>query len=76
VELRRRIARHDEGRTPVSSFFDKAKDLAREHGDKIDEALDKVGDVVDEKTGGKHREKIDKAIGEAKKHTGDGTSRP
>ncbi|HEV7756456.1 MAG TPA: antitoxin [Mycobacteriales bacterium] len=62
----------------MTSFFNKAKNLAREHGDKIDKALDKVGDVVDQKTGGKHRDKIDKALGEAKKHTGNGdsTTRP
>jgi hypothetical protein len=56
----------------VSSFFDKAKDLAREHGDKIDQALDKVGEVVDQKTGGQHSDKIDKVVEEAKKRTGDG----
>lgn len=33
---------------------DKAKDLAQEHGDKI-------GDFVDEKTGGKYSEQIDQA---------------
>jgi hypothetical protein len=65
-------------RTPVSSFFDKAKDLAREHGDKIDQGIDKVADLVDERTDGKHRDKIDKIVDEAKKRTGDGpdTTRP
>ena len=56
----------------MSSFFDKAKDLAREHGDKIDQAVDKVAEVVDHKTGGKHSETIGKVVEEAKKRTGDG----
>jgi hypothetical protein len=56
----------------MSSFFDKAKDLAREHGDKIDQALDKAAEVVDQKTGGKHSDTIDKVVAEAKKRTGEG----
>lgn len=42
-------------------LFDKAKDLAEEHGDKVDSVLDKVGDMVDEKTSGEHTDKIQKA---------------
>ncbi|HSF26888.1 MAG TPA: antitoxin [Actinomycetes bacterium] len=40
---------------------DKAAKLAREHGEKIDDAIEKAGDVVDDKTGGKHSDKIDAA---------------
>jgi hypothetical protein len=60
------------------SLFDKAKDLARKHEDKIARGLDKAGDLIDQKTGGKHRDKIDKVVDEAKKRTGDGsgTTRP
>jgi hypothetical protein len=45
---------------------DKARDLATEHGDKIDDGIDKVADTVDQKTGGKHSDKIDKAADTAK----------
>lgn len=41
-------------------LFDKAKDLAAEHADKIEDAIDKAAEVVDDKTGGKHAERIDK----------------
>ncbi|HWC11486.1 MAG TPA: antitoxin [Acidimicrobiales bacterium] len=47
-------------------LFDKAKDLAQDHADKIDGAIDKAADAVDEKTGGKYSDKIDKAAGAAK----------
>lgn len=47
-------------------FLDKAKDLAKEHGDKVDDILDKVADLVDDKTGGKHHEKIESAVDKAK----------
>jgi hypothetical protein len=60
------------------SLFDKAKELAGKHEDKIAKGLDKAAEVVDQKTGGKHRDKIDKIVEEAKKRTGDGpgTTRP
>ncbi len=43
------------------SMFDKAKDLLGEHADKVDEGIDKVGDLVDDKTGGEHAEHVDTA---------------
>ncbi len=45
---------------------DKAGDLARQHGDKIDQGLDKAGDTMDKKTGGKYGEKIDSGVEKAK----------
>jgi hypothetical protein len=43
------------------SMFDKAKDLLGEHGDKVDEGIDKLGDLFDEKTAGEHADKVDTA---------------
>jgi hypothetical protein len=68
----RTVARPRREDTPVSSFFGKAKDLLRQHGDKVDQGLDKAAELVDQKTGGKHRDKIDRVVSEAKKRTGDG----
>lgn len=52
------------------SFFDnlkdKAEDLAAEHGDKIDQGLDKLGDLIDDKTRGEHADKIDTGVDKAK----------
>lgn len=48
------------------SMFDKAKDLLGEHADKVTEGIDKVGDLVDEKTGGQHADKINSAQEKAK----------
>ncbi len=52
------------------SFLDKAKaaltDAVDQHGDKIAQGIDKAGSVVNEKTGGKHADKIDKATGKAR----------
>jgi hypothetical protein len=52
------------------SFLDKAKaaltDAVDQHGDKIAQGIDKAGDVVNEKTGGKHADKIDQATGKAR----------
>jgi hypothetical protein len=56
----------------MSSFFDKVKNLADQHDEKVDQALDKIGDVVDDKTGNKYSEHIDKGVDFAQEHTGEG----
>lgn len=47
-------------------FIDKIKDTVSDHADKADGVIDKVADLVDNKTGGKHHEKIDGAATKAK----------
>ncbi|MER7009480.1 antitoxin [Dactylosporangium sp. NPDC000555] len=56
----------------MNSFFDKVKDLANQHDDKIDQALDKAGELADDRTGGKYTEQIQKGVDAAKEHTGEG----
>ena len=56
-------------------LLDKIKGLAGQHADKVEGAIDKVADVVDEKTGGKYAEHIDKGADAAKGFVdGDGES--
>jgi gas vesicle protein len=47
-------------------IFDKAKDLANEHNQQVDQAVDKMADLVDEKTGGQHADKVDQAAQQVK----------
>jgi hypothetical protein len=54
------------------SFVDRIKDLADKHDDKIDQALEKIGDEVDKRTGHKHSAHIDKAVDIAQERTGGG----
>ncbi|MCE5289752.1 MAG: antitoxin [Nocardiaceae bacterium] len=49
----------------------KAKDLAKEHAEQVEGAIDKVGDVVDQKTEGKYESMVDKAQDAAKKFAQD-----
>lgn len=42
------------------SLFNKAKQLADKHGDKIAKGVDKATDLVDKKTKGKYHDKLDK----------------
>ena len=42
------------------SFLDKAKETISENVDKVEAAIDKAGDLIDEKTGGKFSEAVDK----------------
>jgi hypothetical protein len=44
----------------------KADDMVRQHGDKIDEGMDKAGHAVDSKTGGKYSDRIDSGVDKAK----------
>ena len=58
---------------------DKVSGLAHKHGDKVQHGLDKAAKVVDEKTEGKYRGKIQTGTGKAKNamdrlaHKDDGT---
>ena len=52
------------------SFLDKAKDkltkAVDQHGDKIADGIDKAGKAVNDRTGGKHADKINQATGKAR----------
>ena len=41
---------------------DKVKDTTEEHVDKLGGLIDKAGEKVDEKTSGKHSDKIDQVV--------------
>ena len=45
----------------LGDIVDKAKDLAADHPDQVDQGIDKAGDAVDQRTGGQHAEQVDKA---------------
>jgi 4-alpha-glucanotransferase len=57
-------------------LLDKAKGLLGQHEEKVESALDKVAEVVDEKTGGKHTDKIEKGVDAAKGFIGDESDTP
>ena len=42
-------------------LLDKAKDMLKGNTDKVKEGIDKAGDMIDEKTGGKFSEHIETA---------------
>jgi hypothetical protein len=49
------------------AFLDKIKNLLSKNADKVDTAIDKAGDVVDQKTQGKYAQHVDKVQDAAKK---------
>ncbi len=58
-------------------FLDKAKELAGQHADKVEGAIDKAADMVDDKTGGKYADQIDKGAEAARGFVGeDGQADP
>ena len=52
-------------------LLDKAKALLGQHEEKVEGAIDKVAEVVDDKTGGKHTDQIEKGVDAAKDFIGD-----
>lgn len=50
----------------IQDFVGKAKDLAAENEGAVKEGIEKVGDLVDDKTGGAHTDKIDQGEEAAK----------
>ena len=53
-------------------FLDDAKKFIDENDDKVDQAIEKAGDLVDDKTEGKFADKVDQAQNMAEEKTGDG----
>lgn len=51
-------------------LFDKAKDLGKQNSDKVEQGVDKGGDFVDDKTGGKYSDQVDKGQDAAKNFVG------
>ena len=45
----------------IKDTFEKAKQLAAEHGDKTDQGVDKAAEAAKKRTGGKYDEHIDTA---------------
>ena len=44
----------------------KAKDLLADNADKVEDGIDKIAELADDKTGGKHTDKIDGAADKLK----------
>jgi hypothetical protein len=52
----------------LGGWADKAKDLAQDHPDQVDQGLDKAGDFADDRTGNKYTEQIDKGEDSAQQY--------
>jgi len=50
----------------IGDLGDKAKDLIEEHAGQVDDGVDKVADLIDDKTGGKFSDQIDSAADKLK----------
>lgn len=51
----------------LKGLFGKGQQLAADNADKVEDAITKAGDFVDDKTGGKYAEHVDKAQDAARK---------
>lgn len=51
----------------VKGIVDKGREFAAQNPDKIDDAIEKAGDLADRKTGGKYADQVDKVQDAARK---------
>jgi hypothetical protein len=63
----------DQAKVLGVGFMDKAKELLDQHDDKVDEALDKVGELAKGRFAG-HDEQIDMVVDKLQEVTGGGDS--
>jgi hypothetical protein len=57
-------------------FMDKAKDFADDHDEQVDKGVEKAGEQIDDRTGGKYESQVDKGVDKAQERTGTGDSQP
>jgi hypothetical protein len=50
----------------LDELKNKAKDMVTENRDRVEGSLDKAGEMVNQRTGGKHEDKIDQGLAKAK----------
>jgi hypothetical protein len=50
----------------MSDLFDKAKRLLAENSDTVDDVVDKIAGMVDDQTGGKHKQQVSEGAEKAK----------
>jgi len=50
----------------LDDLKNKAKDMVAENRDRIEDGLEKAGDMINQRTGGKHEDKIDQGLAKAK----------
>ncbi|MEU6072883.1 antitoxin [Micromonospora sp. NPDC047074] len=56
----------------MSDFMNKAKEFVDKHEKQVDQGLEKAGDMVDKRTGGRYGEQIDRGVDQAQARTGEG----
>ena len=56
----------DDIKGKAEELKDKAVEMVQGNSDKVDEAVEKAGDLIDEKTGGQFSDKVDMAQEKAK----------
>ena len=59
----------------MGDFMDRAKNFADDHDKQVDQGLEKAGDQIDDRTGGKYTSQVDKGVDEAQERTGEGDTR-
>ena len=50
----------------MSDLFDSAKKLLGDNADKVEDVVDKLAEVLDDKTGGKHKDQVEQGADKAK----------
>src|SRR5438309_928924 len=63
----------DDAGGSATALKDRAAEMMSKHGDQAGQGLDKAGQMIDEKTGGKYSDQINTGVGKAKDMLGNQT---
>jgi hypothetical protein len=65
-------SRHEEDNMGLGDMVNKAKEAMGQHPDQVDKGMDKAGEFVDEKTGGKYSDQINQGKDKLRQQFGGG----
>ncbi|GIM81685.1 antitoxin [Salinispora arenicola] len=56
----------------MKKFMDQAREYVEKQDEQIDQGMEKAGDMVNERTGGRYKEQVDRGVDMMQARTGEG----
>lgn len=56
----------------MKKFMDQAREYVEKQDEQIDRGMEKAGDMVNERTGGRYKEQVDRGVDMMQARTGEG----
>lgn len=56
----------------MKKFMDQAREYVNKQDEQVDRSIEKAGDMVNERTGGRYKEQVDRGVDMMQSRTGEG----